>query len=1183
MKPVLKRLGRIASIAALGAALLAAALYALRWPLLGGIARAKLDGLAGELLEADLADVRLEGSLLWGLEARDLVLRPRPGSPLGEATARRARVEYGFLGQAPPRVRLEGVRLAFRDRGGPAAPPHEIARDALEILGSLRLDGRAEARDARVVLADGRELAVDQVSLEGACWSARFRDPLFGEVEASAETTPSGALAILARAASGPVRFASLSLAPGRGDRPFAFEAGTADRALRGSGRLSYEGDRLRSASGELSLAEGRASATLDFDTGRATLEADAVLPLPDPFRGEAAVTLQGAGPAAGPLDRWEIGKSTARATGLLVETLRFDDARVEAGPGTLAALPFRLRARRGADRLDAEGVARWQDGLSLRGKAEATAADVAPYLALLEDAPPLRASGARARGDVALDADGRFSFDGAIDGQAGGAAGFDWGEFRVEGSLAAPGAIEVRDARIRGSPFAPEARLRGRLEGDGFSAIVTAGEDRAEIEGRLRDGDLASARFRLDGPLAWLGAGGPWSVTGTFSGNAVEADVESAAGAGGRIALAFRTEAGVTTVDVSPGALHLPDDRLVRHDALRIRVAQDEVTVDGLRARLSDPPAEVAGGLKLAFPETGTRITLSLPEVRAFDAALGPLAAAATRNGEGWAIEATLGPEAGDRLRVSGSAGERLDLQVEARVPDLRRWLADVEGRATLEARVQGTLDAPVLKGRLDLERVTTLGLPPLAFPISLESDGRRLRVRGLADPSPFGRIDLEGEVDLGGSQRLDLRLDVDSKDLAFVADRMSEATRPWLPPARGRARAVLTGTISQPSWSVELEASAPRWQPPAPLGAVDGLRVSASLDASGLDLRSVEGTLGLGAFRARGRWDLFAPKRPLSLKLAGRNLLALGTDLVRLRVNPEVELAWSEAAGARLSGRVEVPLFLFHREFGPPSASAADEGRELAPPRLLLSPAEEGGFFIPGLEGLTGLALDLEVVSAGDVRIENGVVAAILEGRGRLAGTAERPIVSGTLQVRRRKGEVKLGAGIFIRVDQAEAVLPADPGKSATVDFQGRSGIGDDAIQIRVFGPLSGPSLSLSSNPARPQKELLARLAFGQGPGAVSGTGAGGTAALRIFTELQEERPIAERKEGFFGRIKPTVVPGEVPGQRRVPWELPPAGTLRGTAIRTEYVYNSFLSVVAETNRAGDVAGDLKVRFRF
>jgi hypothetical protein len=1180
MKPVPKKLLRIAAWTALSAVLLAGTVYLLRWPLLGGIARAQLATLAAQHLDADLARVRLEGSLLWGLEATDLALAPRPGSTLLEASARRITVRYGFLGNAPPEIRLEGVRLAFRDRGTPADPPHAIARDALAVLDSLQFEGRAEARDATVVLADGRVLAVAEASLEGSRWTARLRDPLFGDIQGSAETTPAGAVVIVAHASAGPIRAATLSIAPGRDGRAFAAELRGVDRTVRASGRMSYDGEKLLAASGEIALAEGNARATLDFERGQASMDVDGALDLPDPLQGRVAVKFRADGPASGPLEAWTIRGGKARSEGPRLRHLRFDEAEVEAGEGRLAGLPVRLRVRRADDLLEADGTVRWTEGLSAEGNARATAGRVEPYLELLPSPPPVRASTVVARGKVAWESD-RFTFDGDVTGASGNAGDLAWDEFRIDGRLALPGSLEVHEARIAGSPFASDLRVRGRLEDRAFTATFEAGGDRGEVEGRLEDEGLPTGRFRLDGPLAWFGLrtpGGPWTVSGTLSRDAVDAEVESAVGVGSRLRFTFRRTDTTTTFDVAPGIVRLPDDRLVHTGAFRVQLAGKEVKAEGLRARLSDPPVEVAGDFELA----GGRATLSLPEVRAFEIDLGPLSASIENN----VLRGTLGPEAGNHLRVEGSVGERLDLRVEARIPDLRSLRADLEGEARLALQGRGTLEAPEVQGELALQNLSTAGLPRLTLPIAIESAGRRLRVRGEAEPSPYGRVVVEGELpflELGGSERLDLRVDVESKDLDFVLARLPEPVRPWIPPARAKLRGVLAGTVAQPVWSAELEAAAPRFRPPASLGVVDGLRIRAAIDASGLELRSLEGTMGLGAFRARGRWDLFATGRPLSLTVSGRNLLAVDTDLVRLRVSPDVVLTWNEESGAKLSGRAEVPLLLFHREFEPPAPAARENQAEAAAPRLRLSPADGGGYHVPGIEGLDDLALDLEIATAGDVRIENSVVAAILEARGRVTGRADRPVVSGVLTLRKRKGEIKIGPGTFLRIDEAEAILPSEPGKAATVDLQGRSGIGDAAIYVRILGPLSAPSLSLHSNPARSQQELLARLAFGQGPGTVSGAGAGGTAALRLFTELQEDRPTADRSEGFLERLRPSVVTGEDPDQRRVPWELPPTGSLRGTALRTEYVLNSFFSIVAETNQAGDVAGDLKLRIRF
>ena len=104
-----------------------------------------------------------------------------------------------------------------------------------------------------------------------------------------------------------------------------------------------------------------------------------------------------------------------------------------------------------------------------------------------------------------------------------------------------------------------------------------------------------------------------------------------------------------------------------------------------------------------------------------------------------------------------------------------------------------------------------------------------------------------------------------------------------------------------------------------------------------------------------------------------------------------------------------------------------------------------------------------------------------------------------------------------------------------------------------------------------------------IGLGMGAVSSETGVATLAVYFYSQTQDNWPSADRRESFFDKFRPTVVPGDTSQQRRVPWELPPQGTLRSTALRTEYIINNYFSIVAETNREGDVAGDLRLRIRF
>ena len=226
--------------------------------------------------------------------------------------------------------------------------------------------------------------------------------------------------------------------------------------------------------------------------------------------------------------------------------------------------------------------------------------------------------------------------------------------------------------------------------------------------------------------------------------------------------------------------------------------------------------------------------------------------------------------------------------------------------------------------------------------------------------------------------------------------------------------------------------------------------------------------------------------------------------------------------------------------------------------------------------------LELDLKLTTPGEVRIENSVVGVLVSVDGHLGGTASDPALSGTIQSRPQRGEVKLAPGTFMRIESAEAQLPEEAGRPANVRFHGRVGTGEGAIQVLVEGPMDSPSLTLKSDPPQPQKDLLARLAFGVAPGAVSGETGAATLALYLYGQATDEWPSADRKEGFFAKFRPTVIPGDTT-QHHLPWELPPTANMRSTSLRTEYVYNHYFSIIGETNREGDVGGDVKLRIRF
>ncbi|HEX7899002.1 MAG TPA: hypothetical protein VF950_14660, partial [Planctomycetota bacterium] len=177
-------------------------LYLLRWPLLGGVVRGRLEQAVARHLKGELREARFSGSLLSSATAEDVVI----DAPYGQLRARRVSARYGFLGLGRPEIELEGVRAAFIDPE-PGKPPDrpKTVRVAEKIVRTLKFDGRLALRDGEVLLPNGERITVEEAEVDGTRLRARGRLPGFGEVVASRD----GGV-VEGRATDGPLRRARL-------------------------------------------------------------------------------------------------------------------------------------------------------------------------------------------------------------------------------------------------------------------------------------------------------------------------------------------------------------------------------------------------------------------------------------------------------------------------------------------------------------------------------------------------------------------------------------------------------------------------------------------------------------------------------------------------------------------------------------------------------------------------------------------------------------------------------------------------------------------------------------------------------------------------------------------------------------------------------------------------------------
>lgn len=1113
-----------------GLVLVLALLFFLRWPLLEGRVRRELARLVADGVQGDLRDVRLSGSLLFSVTAEDLRIDGRGAAR--EIRARRVVARYGFLGLGRLRLEVEGGFVLFAE--DPSTPPAgaKIVPDAEVLVRTFRFPGRIRVRDGTLVLPDGRRLEILEAVLDGEDARVRGRLPGFGDLEARVRR-PADGLAVEATASEGMLRRVRLD----RRGEAFDYALELEGRVIEGNGRVVYgPGGRLRSAEAAFRGKDGSGRAALDFENGRVDATVDVAFDLQEPVRARVAARGSLAGPLLGPLRDWTLTGAVAGAERAAWRGWEFDELEFRIPDASLDRARWTATARRGPDRFEGEGE--YRNG-TIVNTLKARLADATPYW------PEAVAA------DVTIDGrfsviDGAFRFSGRVGAGAGSYAGLSWTALLADLDLG-PDGVELPAVRVQGLPFAPDLRGSGTadLSGPGARIRVSArsGADRLEVEG-----DFADGRF-----------------DGRFSGAAVWAG--EAVRAAGRVL----HEGGTLRLSLDAGEI-----ATARHGPLELRIEdgrasfeETDVELDGLKALLRGSLRWTGG--RLAAEARARRVAYR-------GAHLGTVVAELSRDGDKGDLELSgiWAGEEGSGAELRGRWGRTNDLRLQARVPDLSRpWVRrlfrtapEFRGALRLDARAGGTAETPVWSGSLAVEGASVGASLPLTLDFPISGEGRRVAITLPPSATPYGRLSIDAWI---SPEDVEARAHLEASTLGAFARHLPEEWRCYVPEV---GNFELDGSFAGGRWDLAGTLRVPKAQGPEPLGALTELAARATADGSGLRVEQLSGRMGGGPFEGKLHWLWGGPLRA---ELEGTELLVVATRLSNVRVSTNLVLSWAEGGRARLEGKIRIPVALLHEE----PASPRSGGAGLAVGGLRLRPAAAGGVLLPGMAGMESVDLDVLVESGGELRVENSLVGALLRAEGRLRGTLAEPAASGRVEV--LSGEVKLPAAIFVRIEEARVSIPPEPKGEPDVRFVGRVGRGDGSIEIRVQGPLARPDLLLRSDPPRPQEELLARLAFGHAPGAVSESAALGTLAVRLFEQYAAGWPQAEPKDDLFSRLRPTIVGAEEADPRRAPWQLPTGRGPRSMAVRTEYLWTPHFSVVAEADREANVGGDIKLRLRF
>ena len=523
-----------------------------------------------------------------------------------------------------------------------------------------------------------------------------------------------------------------------------------------------------------------------------------------------------------------------------------------------------------------------------------------------------------------------------------------------------------------------------------------------------------------------------------------------------------------------------------------------------------------------------------------------------------------------------------RLDVQLAELTPFLP------ESAASVAVRLKGTIDAhgPML----DFEKVsaratfTEVGLSrgevtaSNVEPVEVAWNAGAIEVASLELKGPTTELTAAGTW---GPATVDLKTR-GSVDLRLLASLTSQLER-----TQGRLdfTAAFGGPVSAPSLAGRASLTDTRFQVHGQDLVVRALSGRADFSESRVIIQDVQGFLNEGRVRARGdmRLDHFVMKS-----------MELQTDLedVSVQVKPDVPvtltgsllLASRNAEQFQLSGGLDIVKFRYTQPMALESLVA--NAREVPVP----SDAKPNEW----------LRLDVDLRTAGDVRIENTLARARLNGRLKLSGTNVKPVIIGVVETQENAQAFFRGNTFNVQRGQLQF-----NGLWPTFDLSAQSQVREYLVTVKAFGRFEDPKISLSSEPPLPDADIFSLLTLGvtsrERLTERSGAGLAAEALLSASGLDQQVQRFLSQNVGLKDQqVRLTTSFNEVTGtaEPAVTWEskvlsdnlkvgVTQPVTGRGTKAQAEYRFNQRVSARAQWDNQNQntTVGNpgVELRFRF
>jgi translocation and assembly module TamB len=394
-------------------------------------------------------------------------------------------------------------------------------------------------------------------------------------------------------------------------------------------------------------------------------------------------------------------------------------------------------------------------------------------------------------------------------------------------------------------------------------------------------------------------------------------------------------------------------------------------------------------------------------------------------------------------------------------------------------------------------------LGLPPANIHVTAGLRGHTAEIDARLDAGSASQLSAVGEAPLAADGQVDMKingkLDVGVMN-AFLEARGQHAS------GRLDINATVTGSVASPQIAGTLDLKE---------GKVNDYGRGISFSDIAAQIVGNEGALQIKTFTASappgtvsmsGSVGILQKGIPVDLKIAARNAQPIVSKLVTSNLNADLAIKGTARERLDISGTVHLNRTLIGIPNGLPLNVAVLDVRRRGKQTAV----------VPDKPLIIGM--DVAVQAPQEILVQGRGLDAEMGGDLQISGTTDSPLVTGGFDLQRgnfslASGRLNFSAG-RVSFNGAGLKSKIDP----TLDFTAQTTIGDTTAIMHITGLADAPQFEFTSNPPKPQDEIMALLLFGAptqqltplqlaqvGAALASVSGVGGNGSLNPLVKLQ------------------------------------------------------------------------------